>query len=139
MDAERARLKEAVAAAMDRAGAAPMQWGVDDCALWCAEPLRAALGYDAAEAFRTGYVDQAGAHKALGRLGLAFAIRSVAKKHGWRRVDPKAARPGDIGLLQTGESISTVICNAPGWFVGRSEKGWSAMSWRYIRLAWSVV
>lgn len=141
MDAEltpRRRLEAALLAQM-RAADAPMQWGVDDCALWCADVLRSALGYDAASSFRGRYRTRIGARRVLGRAGLPNALRQAARRHGWRRVAPDDARCGDVGLMVMGETVSTMICRAEGWFVGRSEAGFTALPARYVKIAWAVV
>lgn len=124
----------------------PMRWGVDDCALACANIICDALGYDPAAPWRTGYVDRDGARAVLGALGLGFALQRAAKAHGWRRVDPRQARPGDVGLLLQDGNPVTVMCKAPGWFVGRSEYGAAilpavnaAVPARSVRLCWAPV
>lgn len=132
----RARLEAALVAEMAACG--PMQWGRDDCALWCANILREALGYDAAAPFRGRYRTRRGAHRVLGKTGLAAALRAAGRRHGWRRAKPGEERVGDIGLILVGGVASTVICRAPGWFVGRSEHGWTALPAAEVRLAWSV-
>ncbi len=116
-----------------------MQWGRDDCALWCANIVKAALGYDAATTFRGRYRTRVGARRVLGRRGLAGALRAAARRHGWLRIKLGAEQVGDIGLLMLGEVPVTVICRAPGWFVARNEKGWSAMPAKHVRVMWSLV
>ena len=134
---ERAKLESALLAAM--ANTAPMQWGRDDCALWCANILKVALGYDAAASFRGRYRTCIGARRVLGQRGLAGALRAAARKHGWRRIKVGAEQVGDIGILMLGDVPITVICRAPGWFVGRNEQGWSAMSAEHVRIMWAIV
>ncbi len=133
----RDRLEAALLAAMDRAGGNVMRWGVDDCGCWCASVLREALGYDAAARFR--YDSRDAARTGLGPLGLGFALKDVAKLHGWRRIAPDAARTGDIGLAILNGFPTTMICRAPGWFLARSERGFVALTDRVVRIAWAVV
>lgn len=116
----------------------PMRWGVDDCALWCADILKAALGYDAALSFRGRYDSSDGAQDVLGDGGLPRALRNAARQHGWRRVAPGNEGVGDIALMRAGGVISTVICRAPGWFVGRGESGWVAVPTRLVKPIWAV-
>jgi uncharacterized protein DUF6950 len=133
----RAKLESALLAAM--ADTTPMQWGRDDCALWCANIVKAALGYDAAASFRGRYRTRIGARRVLGRNGLAGALRAAARKHRWQRIKAGAEQTGDIGILMLAEVPVTVICRAPGWFVGRNEQGWSAMPAKHIRIIWRVI
>lgn len=141
MDADvnmRAKLEAALLAAMADA-AVPMQWGRDDCALWCANVLQAALGYDGAARFRGRYRTRIGARRVLDAHGLAGALRAAARKHGWHRIKVGAEQVGDIGILMLGDVPVTVICRAPGWFVARSETGWSAMPAKHVRVIWQIV
>lgn len=121
----RKALERALLAKMGTAG--EMQWGKDDCALWCANILKDALGYDGAERFRGRYRTRIGARRVLGKGGLASALRAAARKHKWRRIKVGQEQVGDIGILMLGEVPVTVICRASGWFVARNETGWSAM------------
>ncbi|MCK1669444.1 hypothetical protein [Bradyrhizobium sp. 153] len=141
MDAglRREALERAVVAAMDAAGRSAMQWGRDDCALWCANILRQVLTYDGAARFRGRYRTKIGAHRVLGKAGLAAALREAARRHKWRRVKPGAELPGDIGLALISGVASTVICRAPGWFVGRNEAGFTALPTSAIRIIWAIV
>lgn len=142
-----ADLEGAVCRGIDRA-ARPAQWGVDDCALWVAGILEDAFGYDAAEQWRTGYSDRAGADASLGALGLAGALRRVAKERGWERIDADQATTCDVGVvmlpaLVDGKSTkraTTVICRAPGWFMARSARGIAAWPVEAVkpRLCWRV-
>jgi hypothetical protein len=134
----RDRLEIEVLSAMDRASATPMQWGRDDCALWCADVLRAALGYDAAERFRGRYKTRIGARRVLGRGGLAVALRVAARRFGWRRIKAGEEACGDVGLFKSGGALTTVVCRAPGWFVARNETGFTVIPARSVRVAWAV-
>jgi hypothetical protein len=136
-DVKRQKLEAALLAAMASAGA--VQWGKDDCALWCANILQAALGYDAAKAFRGRYRTRIGAGRVLGRPGLAGALRAAARRHGWRRIKAGQEQVGDIGIFVILGVPTTVICRAPGWFVGRSEAGWTALPAAVVRISWAVV
>lgn len=77
----------------------------------------------------------------LGRGGLAHALRAAGSRHGWKNIDVSSAQVGDVGISETDDAVSTVICRAPGWFVGRCETGWTAFPAKLglIRLVWAVV
>lgn len=139
----RAILENAVLRGMSRAQK-EMIWGDDDCALWVANIIKDALGYDPALRFRGQYSSRQGSQRALGKLGLAFAIRKSARLYHWKRVGSETALPGDIGLiplrLEDGAIVpATVICRAPGWFVGRGPHGCSLIAAKNVRLAWAVI
>lgn len=138
-DIRRASLEVELLAAMQSASSASMTWGRDDCALWCADILKAALGYDAAASFRGRYRTRIGAHRVLGHGGLPRALRMASRRHRWRRVAAADADVGDIGLAVAGNTISTVICRKPGWFIGRSDEGWTALPAAMVKVAWCVV
>ncbi|MCK1322157.1 hypothetical protein IVA94_14900 [Bradyrhizobium sp. 156] len=138
-DVKRASLEVELLAAMQRAASHRMQWGRDDCALWCADILKAALGYDGAAPFRGRYKTRIGAHRVLGHGGLPRALRQASRRHGWRRVRSDRADVGDVGVASLGGVISTVICRKPGWFVGRSDEGWTALPASMVKVAWCII
>lgn len=142
----RERLLSAVLTAMDEASSRPMQWGIDDCGTWVAGPLRAVLGYDIAADFRGRYTTREQANALFGKTGLLGALRRVGRRHRWRQVKPCDANVGDVGLaiLPTGTgqqktAPSCMICRAPGWFVGRSENGFTALRAEFVARAWSII
>lgn len=137
----------AIVAGMDRAGARRMQFGVDDCALWVADIQAPVLGYDPAAKVRGRYKTRLGALRVTGAAGLPGQLRKIAKRHGWTRIAPEMAQPGDTGLAWTTTTVrgkqapvlATVICRAPGWFVGRNEGGVTALRASHVAMAWSVL
>jgi len=141
----RRRLCEAVKAACDDALDRDAAYGVDDCALFAAGPLRDVLGYDPAEGWRGSYGSLPEARQRLGRLGLAFAVRAIARRRGWRPVDPADAEPGDVGLIAVQDRtasvslVSCMICLRRGWFVARGQAGILALRADNVRLAWSII
>jgi len=139
----RAALETAILDAMDRAGSVPMQWGADDCALWCANILQNALGYDPAKQWRGHYKTRRGAMRALGKVSLLRSISKMAVKHRWKRVHPTLAQTGDVGMAWIVQDkkhvLATVICRSRGWFVGRNELGFSAIPAAKVAVAWSVL
>lgn len=165
---DRTKLESAVVAAMSTASERIMEWGKDDCALWCADIIQDVLGYDPAAVNRDRYKSRRGAMRVLGKKGMLGALRAAARRHKWRRINPTMARPGDIGLVWTtakapgwintfehdengvrqakrvrGEIdvpvLATVICRAHGWFVGRNERGFTAVRADNVAIAWSVL
>ncbi|MGJ5032363.1 DUF6950 family protein [Bradyrhizobium sp. HKCCYLS2038] len=141
----RADFEAAICAAMESATSAPMEWGADDCALWVANIEREVLGFDPAHAYRGRYRTRRGAMRTMSKLhrgGLLGQLRAVARRRGWKRVDPIAAQIGDVGLIWTeyeGKPVlATVICRKRGWFVGRNNAGVSFFPARYVSFAWSV-
>lgn len=135
----RRQLEASVLAGMSVATATEMRWSEDDCSMWVANILRPVLGYDPAEDFRGKYADQSSAHDRLGKLGLGYAIRRVASKHGWKRILPCWALSGDVGAMMVGRYPVTLICRDRGWFVGRNENGVTMVTDKAVRLAWSVL
>jgi hypothetical protein len=144
----RDNLELAVIAAMADAGRDVMEWGKDDCALWCADIVRDALGYDLAAPFRGRYKTRRGAMRVLGRKGLKGLLQRTARARHWKRIHPTLAQPGDLGLAWTRvtlpgrkpiQVLATVICRADRWFVARNEKGFTAVPARDVAMAWSVL
>lgn len=135
----RRRLEKEVMAAMDRAVAQEMRWGVDDCTLWAVEPIRRVLGYDPAEKGRGHYKTRRGAAQVLGKAGLAGALRRAARRHGWTKIDPTEAKPGDLGLTTVNGLYSMTVCRRRGWFVVRAEGGYLAVSPKAQKLAFRVL
>lgn len=142
----RSHLEAAVLAGIDST-TCRMQYGVDDCALWVANIQRDVLGYDPAAHVRGRYKTRLGALRVTGAAGLLGQLRKIAKRHGWKRIEPAAAKPGDTGLAWTTidvrgkqvATLATVICRAPGWFVGRNEGGVTALRAEHVAMAWSVL
>lgn len=131
--------------AIERSG--PMRYGKDDCALWVADILRPVLGYDPAAKVRGRYKTRRGSLRLIGARGLLGQMRSIARRHNWKRIAPESAKPGDAGLAWTyvkvGKrevpTLATVICRAPGWFVGRNERGITVLRAKHVAVAWSVL
>lgn len=139
MTEARTRLEAAILAAMMSAAAEPMVWGKDDCALWVGNIIRDALGYDPAADFRGRYKTKIGAKRKMGKGGLASVGRRCSRRHKWRRINEGGEQVGDVGLADVGGALSTVICRAPGWYVGRNESGFTAVKASSVRVAWAVI
>lgn len=162
---KRQKLEAGVVAAMSGASERVMEWGKDDCALWCADVINEALGYDPAAHNRGRYTTRRGAARVLGKKGMLGAMRAAARRHKWKRINPAMARPGDIGLLWTTTPVqrwvwetddetlerrrvrvstdvpvlATAICRASGWFVARNERGFTAVRAEHVAICWSVL
>ncbi len=122
----------------------PMQWGIDDCAMSFANVARDALGYDPGETWRGKYSTRPEALKAVGRGGLGYAFRMLARKHGWKRIDPSEGQVGDPGLCilpisETEIAVTAMICRgARGLWMARLENGFIALPDHHVRMAWSL-
>lgn len=124
----------------------PMRWGHDDCALSFANVVSDALGYDPGERWRGTYSTREEAYKAVG-AGLGFAFRYLAKRHGWKRIDPSEAEVGDPALwmmpIEGGMAMSATLISrgrGSGLWLARDSFGFAAFPERglNIRLAWSL-
>ena len=73
-DAIRLKLAAALEAAVERAETNYAEWGKDDCVLWCANVLRDGAGVDPVPTIRGKYDSLAGAHKMIGKQGLAEGV-----------------------------------------------------------------
>lgn len=144
MDAQvaRARLAEAVRIEIEQLARGGVVWGVNDCALTFANVIRRALGYDPAEGLRGTYDTEEGAHRVVGKMGIAFHCHAVAMKHGWRRIEAKDALPGDVGFARKtlpDQRATVMVCRAPGWFFCPSPRGILNVPHTAVRLVSAVV
>lgn len=139
----RTKLEAGVIAAMESASASPMEWGRDDCALWVANVIHGALGYDPAASFRGRYSTRRGAMRAMGKKGMLGVARASARRHKWKRVHPQMAQPGDLALVWTEYRgtpvLASAICRGSGWFVARNDLGFSAIRSDMVAACWSVL
>lgn len=143
----RSRAPSAIEQAMRRWSIQSMQWGADDCMLAIADIVRQIAGQDPARRFRDRYRTRRGAVRVLGRGGVLKAARDSACALHWRRIESDSAQPGDVGLTllavtdvsgRVSPTHAAMICRAPGWFVGRSERGVVALPASLITHAWSI-
>lgn len=143
----RENLAASLEAEIDKVCREELIWGENDCCVFAANVIRAALGYDPIAPFRGKFSDRDTALNVMRPLGLGYAARNAAKRHGWKRIDPKHAQTGDIGLVLHDQfGIAVVICKEPGWFIGRGDHGTSlipvenkAYPRAKVRAAWSVL
>lgn len=122
---------------------ATMRWGHDDCALSFANIVADALGYDPGAQWREKYSTREQAAKTVGSGGLGFAFKMLARRYGWKRINPLQGQVGDPGLAllpvsPTEAMVTTMICWKEGLWLVRSETGFAALPVRHIRLAWSL-
>lgn len=121
-----------------------VEYGKDDCVLFCSNPIWRVLGYDPAAEWRGRYSTREQALEIIGPLGLGFVLRRAAQRYCWKRIDPTMALAGDPALVllpisQSQSAITTMICRAPGWFVARNEIGFTALKSNMARIAWSIL
>lgn len=143
----RRALEAGVIAAMEKASRDVMVWGKDDCALWCANIRRDVMGDDLAAEYRGRYRTRHGARRILGPKGLLGALRKAARKRKWKRIDPRMAQVGDVGIAYVELATprgpvpvpAMVACRSSGWFVGRNERGFTAIPAHEVSVAWSVL
>jgi hypothetical protein len=118
---------------VDRAQA-PFAWGVNDCATFAADGIKAITGIDIAEDFRGKYEDEASAMAAIRNIcalpeGLkptaADAAAYCARKHGLKEW-PRAlcAQRGDLVIFRapTGALVAGLV-HLSGQIVAVGEKG----------------
>lgn len=134
----RVAIGRAIAQALSEATRLEMRWGRDDCALWVANILREPLGVDLAHDFRGRYRSRAGAARALGAGGLPALGRKLARDFQWKSVRPGAAHIGDLGIVETKTGAALVIRFRGRFWVGRNERGFSAVRSKHVRIAWAI-
>ncbi len=81
--------------------ARPFAWGQNDCALWCADWVRAATGQDFASQWRGRYASEAELAELLASRGLTGPAELPASV-GLPEVHPVFAQRGDIVLNAQG-------------------------------------
>lgn len=136
----RERFVTVIDAAIERSEGVPMRWGRNDCALWTGSIVRRVLGYDPVKDWRGKYWSQSKALKLVGKGGIARTMSRVARNHKWSVIEPRDAQPGDVGLCKTAEGLLACVINrAPGWWVGRVDKGYAVLRDDLIVKAWKVI
>lgn len=121
----------------------PMSWGHDDCALSFANIVTDALGYDPGEQWRGRYSTREQAAQVVGKGGLGFAFKMLARRYVWRRTNPLNGQVGDPGLAllpisETESMVTTMICWKQCLWLARTETGYAALPMGHVRLAWSL-
>jgi hypothetical protein len=136
----RTRLAAAIERAIDESEASLARWGVDDCVLWCANILRDGIDLDPVPSIRGRYRSQRGAYRVIGKQGLAAGMRYRARKFGWRRIEPRNALIGDLGVFKdelTGTQ-SCVLKYRDRFWIARAPHGVAILPDSRVVLAWGV-
>lgn len=134
-DLVRARIREETRAAL--ATAARRSWPVENCVVFTADIYMAAGLPDLIAAYRGRYRTTEEAHALVGRFGLAGFMARIARKHGFRRIEPLEAEDGDWGINGTENGPSAVIRYAGLW-VGSRIGGYAVSDDRRMIAAWKV-
>jgi hypothetical protein len=136
----RAKIEAAIEAAIDADASTIAEWGVDDCALWVANILRAAFPRDPGKSFRGKYSDREGAYEAIGKRGITGIVAGQARRFGWKRLkDVEQAKLGDIGVLKNPEGTQTVCLKYRGRFwIARGVQGTAFVPDGRVSRAWSI-
>lgn len=90
-----------LAAFLERRTATPWAWGRADCALFAADWILEARGFDPAADWRGRYATALGCRRLLKkRGGLAAVFAGLAARHGFaERTEGEALMDGDVGVL----------------------------------------
>lgn len=99
------RLDAVIQAATER----PFSWGRHDCITFAAECVEAVTGVDLLQPVRGTWHSQLQALRMLSKLG---GIPAVLTRHLGAEVPPLMARPGDVGITESG---ATVVCCGDLW------------------------
>lgn len=110
----------------------------DGCALFQCDIHLAATGDDPAAKWRGRYTTPRGMRRVMGKGGLANCMRGAARRHGWKRIKPLAARVGDVGLVLTPTGFAVVRMLHRGEWIGRNAMGWSMLPTDRVRVAWAI-
>lgn len=141
-DEVREQYQETILHMASKLSSVPMRYGRDDCLLFVANIDRDVIGIDPAAGYRGKYRSKRGAARVLGKGGVEGFARMIAARYGWKEIDPRAARPGDRGLVPTVEGPAGVIFSGQYWF-GRADVGITAYRTIWgaklmIPIAWSL-
>lgn len=98
--------------------AAPFRWGRNDCALFCADVVKAITGEDPVPEFRGKYRSEPGAQRALKSLGKGTLTRTLDAK--FDRVEPAFAQRGDLVMVK---GMVGICIGAHAVFVGVEREG----------------
>ena len=103
-----ARWEVHLQALLNRYSALGMVWGETDCAMLCADAVRAQLGYDPAAQYRGTYSTPVGAAKIIKGLGCDCVSEVPAI---WlREIAPGAAKVGDVLAFDGTHGVHLAVC-----------------------------
>ena len=111
----------------------PFEWGVHDCCMWSANAGLAITGVDYAEDLRGTYSTEAGAARALARIG---GIEAAAARGG-PEIPMLFAAEGDIGLVSDGARDVLAVCMSDHWLAA-GEVGLVVLPLLNVKRAWRV-
>lgn len=124
------------------AGGRPFEWGVQDCALFACNCIKAMTGQDTAAAFRGQYDSEETAYAALQAYaggGLLETAQAICADHGFMPILPAYAGRGDLALcrLPTGDTLGIISLNGREVLVA-ANKGLQRVPFSKIIQAWRV-
>ncbi|MFE0754183.1 DUF6950 family protein [Inquilinus sp. NPDC058860] len=111
-------------------------WGRMDCTCWVADWVRARTGADAMAAWRGRYRSRLGQARLLRREagGLVGAASRGLAAIGAVPIDPAAAGPGDVGIIDTEDGPAMAIRGQLAWLAKTGDGLWrcpaATMAWR---------
>lgn len=123
----------------------PFAWGVNDCAFFAADAIRAMTGTDIADDFRDKYNTEVGALRAIkkvtGGSSIADAAAYCAGKHGLiEHKYPLMAKRGDLVLVKNrdGDEIAGIVSLDGRYVVSPGDEGLVKFSIIEVTRAWSL-
>lgn len=134
--ARRRRLGAALRAAKRAWCGRAVRIGLNDCASTIADVQREALGRDLRGAVESIVRDCI----AGGFADWRAAATRAGRRLGWRRIDPRRAHVGDVGMLVQGERVMLVQNLARDQWIGPLDHGFAAYRTADgVALAWDVL
>lgn len=136
---KRQRFAVSIKAALSDWCEQPFVWGRSDCLLSLADIVAEARGYDPAAPFRGRYTTARGAARVTSAYGgFAGALEAMAAAHGWREIEPRQARIGDVGLLQGARGPRCGVIRHERLWVGRTLTAFAGVRTELVARAWRV-
>lgn len=111
-------------------------WGRMDCTSWVADWVLARTGHDAMAAWRGRYRSRLGFTRLLRREdgGLVGAATRGLAGIGAMPIDPVAALPGDVGVVETSDGPAMAIRGQLAWLSKTGDGLWrspvATLAWR---------
>jgi hypothetical protein len=112
-------------------------FGCMDCTSWVADWVAARTGRDAMAAWRGRYRTRMGYRRLLRRVpgGLAGAAAQGLAGVGATPIDPAAALPGDVGIVETTDGPAMAIRGQLSWLAKTGDGLWKCQA---ATLAWRL-
>lgn len=97
----------------------PFEWGVNDCALFAADGIKAITGIDIAEDFRGKYTTETGALRAIKTICNGTTVEDAteycANKHALKEwPNPLFAQRGDLVVFENGRRLIAGLVHLNG-------------------------